>query len=153
MRHGRETPEQYRLRRQNQRGGRKIFQKKNVQYDLIATLLESNLSIEDVLVYGRGDWKKFSIFELQQKLNEILSLETDRHLLWNYLKNTGGYAILPIDGKLVTLSRLALERRMGKCPPDKDLAAHDPTCPFKNCINYRHLRWATYSENSLDRFI
>lgn len=48
-------------------------------------------------------------------------------------------------------TRVSLEVFVGP-PPKGHEAAHDPErCPYADCVNWEHLRWATRKENEADK--
>lgn len=77
---------------------------------------------------------------------------------WARRKNNGGYPVMAyrVPGyrtprKLVA-TRVSLEVFVGPPPSPEHEAAHDPErCPHTDCVNWRHLRWATREENEADK--
>ena len=67
---------------------------------------------------------------------------------WRGGRITGGYGTLRLAGKQTYAHRLACTLAHGEPAPKMD-AAH--SCGRRACINPHHLRWATRSENQLDR--
>lgn len=47
-------------------------------------------------------------------------------------------------------TRVSLEVFVGP-PKAGQEAAHDVTCPHTDCVNWKHLRWATRGENEADK--
>jgi hypothetical protein len=73
-------------------------------------------------------------------------------LIWPFSKNAKGYATIKVDGKTVTVSRIVCEHVYGPAPTSTHQAAH--SCKKnKGCVNKKHLRWATPSENQQDRLL
>lgn len=76
--------------------------------------------------------------------------------LWTKRHNNQGYPTmavrLPGYKNAVTMlaHRVALAVFKGAPRPGEE-AAHDPTCPHKNCCEASHLRWATRTENEADK--
>ncbi len=78
----------------------------------------------------------------------------DDCLLWPYGTTPWGYGCIRHEGKSVHAHRLVLMFKTGGPPPDYPHAAHAPgICHNRLCVNPAHLRWATCTENSLDRRI
>lgn len=77
------------------------------------------------------------------------SQETDDCILWPYAKNGAGYGMIFRGGKKPLTHRLSCTMAHGQPPTTKHEAAH--SCHTPSCLNPRHLRWATRSENQLDR--
>jgi len=75
--------------------------------------------------------------------------ETDMCIIWPYGTTGRGYGQLVIDRKVKTVPQLICEFRYGPRPSKNHVVAHGP-CHNRLCINYRHLSWKTYRENSLD---
>jgi hypothetical protein len=73
----------------------------------------------------------------------------DECLLWPYAKARFGYGILTHDGRPLKAHRAVCEAAHGAPKPPRDHAAHD--CGNPECVSPRHLRWATPSENMLDK--
>lgn len=69
-------------------------------------------------------------------------------ILWPYAISIHGYGMVQWKGKRRNAHRVALILASGKDPKSLE-AAH--SCRNRNCVNIKHLRWATRSENQLDR--
>jgi hypothetical protein len=80
----------------------------------------------------------------------LVTIETDDCVIWPLSKNHKGYGSVRSNGVQRGVHVLALERRVGS-RPNGLIATHGP-CHRRDCMNYRHLRWATYSENMQDRW-
>jgi hypothetical protein len=78
----------------------------------------------------------------------LVAVETDECVLWPGGVGRNGYGLLKVDGVTKTVHRLALEHRVGPAPAGRE-AAH--SCRNRHCMNYRHLRWATRTENFADK--
>lgn len=84
--------------------------------------------------------------------NDLAAIETDDCILWPFGKS-GGYGQVRVGRERIPVHVLALERKVGPRPPGLE-AAHAPViCHNKVCMNYRHLRWATRSENIADQVL
>jgi hypothetical protein len=83
-------------------------------------------------------------------LDGILSSDTGECIDWPHARHKAGYGAIRIDGKTRTVHRLVCLKIHGD-PPSKSkrYAAH--SCGRHSCCNPRHLRWATHSENMMDR--
>ena len=74
--------------------------------------------------------------------------KSDSCIIWPFFK-TNGYPTL--NSKRV--HREFLKRYSGDPPFNNMDCAHSPTkCTSRACINPNHLRWATRSENEIDKF-
>lgn len=87
-------------------------------------------------------------------LEKAILMETDDCIEWPYGKTTFGYGTVYIEGMKCRAHRVVLERTCGPAPTDRHLAIHAPgICHNPSCVNKRHLRWGTYSENNSDKLI
>lgn len=87
--------------------------------------------------------------EARRMFEKLVSVETDDCVIWPFSTNADGYGKVLYGGRLQHVSALALTRRVGERPP-AHLATHGP-CHNPTCMNYRHLSWATQTQNLLDR--
>jgi hypothetical protein len=72
----------------------------------------------------------------------------DECVLWPFATLASGYGSVHADGKTARVHRFMCELAHGSAPsPDLD-SAH--SCGTRLCINPRHLRWATRSDNMAD---
>lgn len=82
------------------------------------------------------------------EFERLALLDTDDCVEWLFSKNSKGYGLVSVDGKVRTTHSVVCERHNGPRPTGYH-AAH--RCGTKACINYRHLRWATPKENEADK--
>jgi len=80
---------------------------------------------------------------------EMQAQETDDCILWPYAKNAAGYGRVWGLGKVNLAPRLSCQMAQGDAPTAKHEAAH--SCHTPACLNPRHLRWATRTENERDK--
>ena len=100
------------------------------------------------LKYGDAEITKFERApkeEPQKFFEKALITETDDCIIWPYGKDGDGYGY--INGKAV--HREICLKVYGNPKGDRNQAAH--SCGNPPCMNKRHLRWATRSENMLDK--
>jgi hypothetical protein len=82
----------------------------------------------------------------------LASLETDECVIWPYTKaSQRGYGQMYAPGnQKVYVHRQALIHR-GIMPKPGEVARHGP-CNTPACMNYRHLRWGSHTDNMQDMF-
>lgn len=78
----------------------------------------------------------------------VLKFRGEECLPWPYNKHDRGYGMIWLDGKPCRVTRIVCEHFHG-VPADGAHAAHN--CGNPNCCNPYHLRWASVSENQMDR--
>lgn len=83
-------------------------------------------------------------------LRGSLSKRTESCIIWPFAKSDTGYGSLYFNGRTVNVHRLVCELTHGPAPAD-ELAAH--YCGVRSCVNHRHIRWASRSENEMDKVI
>ena len=72
-------------------------------------------------------------------------------LEWPYGLNGKGYGMVRVDGVAHLVHRYVCIVAHGEAPSSEHQAAH--SCGNRLCCNPAHIRWATPSENQLDRVI
>lgn len=97
---------------------------------------------------SEGMWR---VTRLHQLINMAADADlTDTCSLWPFGKCGSGYPMVFRDGVPVRGHAVIAESFHGPKPPQKQEAAH--SCGNKACINPRHIRWASWQENSADKF-
>jgi hypothetical protein len=79
----------------------------------------------------------------------VLVSSTDNCLLWPFKTTVYGYASIRVNDRLMPSHRYVCELAHGPAPQKKMDAAHK--CGVRACMNPKHIRWATRSENELDK--
>jgi hypothetical protein len=80
----------------------------------------------------------------------VMKSDTDRCIVWPYLRNNKGYAVIGKGGGMKLVTRIVCEQTHG-APKKNWHAAHICGKGHTGCVNPRHLRWATPSENHFDK--
>ena len=71
---------------------------------------------------------------------------------WVYrTRNSAGYGMKWIDGKMLTTSRFMLAYSTRESLNVRFDACHIPECPYKACCNPLHLFWGSHKENCEQR--
>lgn len=83
--------------------------------------------------------------------NVVLCSDTDECVTWPFA-TTKGYGVMRVDGKTQRVPRMACEHRNGPPPTPEHEAAHSCGKGHLGCVNPRHLRWATKTENMADQY-
>ena len=86
-------------------------------------------------------------------LEKATAGETDECVLWLFARSRQGYAAVRHNGRRQLVSRIVCERVHGSAPSPKHEAAHSCGKGHLGCVNGRHIRWATPSENNADKLI
>lgn len=86
-------------------------------------------------------------------LDQALISATDDCIKWPFGKDLNGRGTINLDGRLQYASRVVCELAYG-APATLDLeASHYCGKGHEGCINPRHLRWATRTENHADKIL
>lgn len=78
----------------------------------------------------------------------VFNSAQDECLTWPYNRHDHGYGMIWLDGKPARVCRVVCAHFHGD-PPEGAHAAH--SCGNPICCNPRHIRWASASENQMDR--
>lgn len=83
-------------------------------------------------------------------LRKQSTVTTDECIIWPFRAHyKNGYGSLWIDGKITGAHRAMCALAHGEPPSPTHQSAH--SCNNRRCVNPHHLRWATQSENELDK--
>lgn len=77
----------------------------------------------------------------------------DDCLIWPFARRHKGYGVVRINGRAHGAHRWMCERRYGQPPAPEYEAAHSCGRGHEGCVNPRHLRWATSTENKADMLV
>lgn len=83
---------------------------------------------------------------MDETIAVALASNTDQCILWPHGQTNNGYPSM--GPSRPRAHRYVCEQKYGPAPKGKTDAAH--SCRNRLCINPRHLRWATRSENMMD---
>jgi hypothetical protein len=86
---------------------------------------------------------------LKWLLNHV-SVEQDECLIWPFSFTSRGYPAFGVGRKQIGAHRYVCQLAHG-LPPEGSQAAH--SCGVPACVNPKHLRWATASENQADKLL
>jgi hypothetical protein len=89
----------------------------------------------------------------EQWLRDHRDYPHDYCLIWPFARNAEyGRGIAGIVGKSPHAHRVMCEMVHGPAPSTKHQAAHSCGNGHLGCVNPRHLKWATNSENQIERY-
>lgn len=87
-------------------------------------------------------------------INEVvIPYDGDECLIWPFKGNSTGYAQIWIGDTLQLTTRVVCERVHGPAPTPSHECAHSCGKGKSGCVTPSHLRWATRSENHLDKVL
>lgn len=86
-------------------------------------------------------------------IEEHSTYEGDECLKWPYQRSDKGYAAVKRNGKQRAACPVMCEIAHGPKPTPDHEAAHSCGKGHEGCINPKHLRWATHTENLADQLI
>lgn len=90
--------------------------------------------------------------EPQKYFDEVvLTHASDDCLIWPHAKDRHGYGRMKSSGRMESVHRMACQIVNGPNPAGKPHAAHTCGNGHLGCCNPRHTRWASVSENQMDR--
>lgn len=81
----------------------------------------------------------------------VMTYDGDDCLTWPFAENGAGYGLLFRYGRNQLVSRLVCEEVNGPPPTPDHETAHNCGKGHLGCVTKSHLRWATHSENQMDR--
>lgn len=110
----------------------------------------SHGDVHKVLKSGRKP-KHRGLF-MSEWVRAILPYDGDDCLTWPYATDKDGYGLGELGGKIRRAHRYICMLAHGAPPTQRHQAAHSCGKGHLGCVNPRHLRWATNSENQLDRW-
>ena len=87
--------------------------------------------------------------EQEAWLRSHAEFQSDECLVWPFFVNQNGYGVARRHGMNIGAHRFMCEIAHGEQPAPKLETAH--SCGNRPCVNPRHLRWATRSENMLEK--
>jgi predicted XRE-type DNA-binding protein len=100
---------------------------------------------------GKPSWRTPSQ-EAYQWLVNHKSYDCDDCLIWPFQRSPNGYGHLRTpDGRRTTASREMCILSQGRPHGEAKYAAHTCGKGHEGCVNPKHLRWASNSENQMDR--
>lgn len=84
-------------------------------------------------------------------IEKALASDTEECINWPFARCPKGYGRVFVDGRFKGSSRVVCERAHGAPPTPQHEAAHNCGKGHEGCVNPRHLRWATSTENQADK--
>lgn len=87
----------------------------------------------------------------KRELERVLQSDTDDCVTWRLNRCVAGYGRMRWKGEAKHVHRVVCEVVHGPSDGIRDQVAHSCGKGHLGCVNPRHLRWATRSENQLER--
>ena len=84
-------------------------------------------------------------------IQEIIQGNVDDCIEWPFGRNETGRGIAFLNGRSTSAPRVVCEMAHGKPPTPQHQSAHSCGNGHNGCVNPKHLRWATSSENEADK--
>lgn len=84
-------------------------------------------------------------------LEDHSGYDLDDCIEWPYSRSDRGYGLVTFKGRQIVASRAICILAHGEPPTEKHEAAHSCGNGNKGCVNPKHLRWATRTENHADK--
>ena len=85
-------------------------------------------------------------------VEELFKSPTDECVQWPFHRNNRGYGQIGVDRKVISAHRFICQKQNGAPPTPEYHAAHLCGKGSDGCVNPRHLKWKTASENEADKF-
>ncbi len=89
--------------------------------------------------------------KVQRWIDELLEQDTDECIIWPFARNNKGYGNLRVDRQYVSAHRYICIQVHDQPPSSEHVASHSCGNGFGGCVNPKHLRWKTYSENEQEK--
>lgn len=87
-------------------------------------------------------------------LRENSSYSGTECLIWPFSSKSNGYGMASLQGKgLMAAHRFMCILVNGNPPTNKHVSAHSCNNGQNGCVSPKHVRWATYKENSDDKYV
>jgi len=83
-------------------------------------------------------------------LHSLVETSSVECVRWPFATRKDGRGTLWVDGRQELASRAMCRMAYGPPPEEDSVAAHSCGKGHQGCVNPRHLRWATQSENAAD---
>ncbi len=90
--------------------------------------------------------------EAQEYLKSLIGSTDEACIIWPFIRIRDGRAKVHYEGRMQYAARVVCRLSNGEPPSPSHQAAHNCGRGREGCVNPNHLRWATPTENSLDRW-
>lgn len=112
------------------------------------------MHLQRLKAHGDASVKLQPVSKLRDFLRRAVhEYEDDACLIWPFGRNRSGYGVATLDGEFMYIHRQVCLQRHGPAPTEEHIAAHACGRGHEGCCNYRHLRWATRTENEADKWL